>query len=79
MTRREKLRAAVMRTRKAIAVAIAGSIVILGRKFGVELVNDDVQTFVDFAFVTGVVYAAPANVKEEVKDFLEDEDEDGQV
>jgi hypothetical protein len=70
----EKFKAAFMRVRKAVAVVVAGAVVVLARKAGVELANEDVQTILEFAFVAAAVFVAPANVKPAVREVLEGDD-----
>lgn len=72
MTRYTKFKAAVGRVRKVLAAAAALAIVALLNKAGISLVSEDVQDIIDFLFVSGAVYLAPANVKPVVEDVLED-------
>ncbi len=70
-TKYDKFKAAVRRVYKMLAAAAALALVGLAHKVGLTVGSDDIQAIIDFLFVSGAVYVAPANAKDEVRDVLE--------
>lgn len=72
MSRKEQIKLAVAKVRKALVAAVAVAVIKVLNHFGISIDNDTIQLLVDAGLIAGLVWAMP-----NAKPYVDEENIDG--